>query len=170
MAIVCHVSLGSACGSEGCQRPGPWRGTAPGPPEHEVAYPALRHTLLAVRVPPQVTRPACSRRWALLDPVPGAADSHHRCHLHHPGHRSDRTSYQIAIQTAQTLVTCGSDLADDICRAFLASLHGPGRPRVRARRVKVTAVTLGHVPADKPAICQPGLPKIMSTRFRESCV
>ena len=52
-----------------------------------------------------------------------------------PGTDPDRASYQIAVQTAQTLVTSArniltgaADLAGDIGRAVLASLHGPRRP------------------------------------------
>ena len=60
-----------------------------------------------------------------------------------PGTDSDRASYQIAVGTAQMLVTSATnvipqtpDLAGDIGRAVLASLHGPRRPRVCARTVK----------------------------------
>ena len=52
-------------------------------------------------------------------------------------------SYQIAVKTAQNLVTTaqnitdpGGDLTGGIGRAVLASLHGPRRPRVCARKVK----------------------------------
>ena len=60
-----------------------------------------------------------------------------------PGTDPDRASYQIAVQTAQILVTGArnvatgmTDLAGDIGRAVLANLHGPRRPRVCARKVK----------------------------------
>ncbi len=55
----------------------------------------------------------------------------------------DRASYQIAVQTAQNLLTGARniitgtiDLTGDIGRAILANLHPPRRPRVCARRVK----------------------------------
>ena len=60
-----------------------------------------------------------------------------------PGTDPDRASYQIAVETAQVLVTGAhgvatgvSDLAGEIGRAVLANLHGPRRPRVCARKVK----------------------------------
>jgi hypothetical protein len=60
-----------------------------------------------------------------------------------PGTDPDRASYQIAVQTAQALVTGArgiitetADLAGGIGRAVLANLHRPRRPRVCARRVK----------------------------------
>jgi hypothetical protein len=60
-----------------------------------------------------------------------------------PGTDPDRASYQIAVQTAQILLTGArnlttgvTDLAGGIGRAVLANLHGPRRPRVCAGRVK----------------------------------
>ena len=60
-----------------------------------------------------------------------------------PGTDPDRASYQVAVDTAQDLVTTArnvtdrpTDLAGDIGRAVLARLHPPRRPRVCARRVK----------------------------------
>ena len=55
-----------------------------------------------------------------------------------PGTDPDRASYQIAVQTAQILVTGArnvatglTDLAGGIGRAVLANLHGPPAPRLR---------------------------------------
>src|SRR5579862_8902684 len=52
-----------------------------------------------------------------------------------PGTDPDRASYQIAVQTAQILLTGArnlttgvTDLAGGIGRAVLANLHGPRRP------------------------------------------
>jgi hypothetical protein len=52
-----------------------------------------------------------------------------------PGTDPDRASFQVAVQTARALVTGArgvlggaEDLAGDIGRAVLASLHGPRRP------------------------------------------
>ncbi|HEV3295338.1 MAG TPA: hypothetical protein VG123_40685 [Streptosporangiaceae bacterium] len=60
-----------------------------------------------------------------------------------PGTDPDRASYQIAVETAQTLTAAACNviastagLASSIGRAVLASLHPPRRPRVYARRVK----------------------------------
>ena len=53
-----------------------------------------------------------------------------------------QASWQITVETAQNLLTTaqnitdpGGDLTGDIGRAVLASLHGPRRPRVCARKV-----------------------------------
>ena len=77
-----------------------------------------------------------------------------------PGTDPDRASYQIAVQTAQTLVTGArnvitgaADLAGDIGRAVLASLHGPRRPRVCARRVKSPLSRWNKHPPGKPRTC-----------------
>jgi hypothetical protein len=74
-----------------------------------------------------------------------------------PGTDPDRASYHIAVQTAQTLVTSGrnvisgtADLAGDIGRAVLASLHGPRRPRVCARKVKSPLSRWNKHPPGKP--------------------
>ena len=78
-----------------------------------------------------------------------------------PGTDPDRASYQIAVHTARTLVTGArgvatgaSDLAGDIGRAVLASLHGPRRPRVCARRVKSPLSRWNKHPPGKPRTCQ----------------
>jgi hypothetical protein len=77
-----------------------------------------------------------------------------------PGTDPDRASYQVAVETAQTLVTSNrniltgaSDLTGDIGRAVLASLHGPRRPRVCARRVKSRLSRWNKHPPGKPATC-----------------
>jgi len=74
-----------------------------------------------------------------------------------PGADPDWASYQIAAGTARTLVTSArnttgetSDLAGDIGRAVLASLHGPRRPRVCPRRVKSPPSRWNKHPAGKP--------------------
>jgi len=77
-----------------------------------------------------------------------------------PGTDPDRASYQIAVETAQTLVTsaCGiitsaPDLAGDIGRAVLANLHGPRRPRVCARKVKSPLSRWNKHPPGRPRTC-----------------
>jgi hypothetical protein len=126
--------------------------------QHEITYLALRHTLLQGRVlrsgDPEGLK---QEMWALLalyqalrititDAVPGTDP--------------DRASYQTAVQTAQILVTGArgvttraSDLAGDIGRAVLASLHPPRRPRVCARRVKSPLSRWNKHPPGKPRTC-----------------
>jgi hypothetical protein len=77
-----------------------------------------------------------------------------------PGTDPDRASYQIAVETAQTLlsgarniITGAADLAGDIGRAVLASLHGPRRPRVCARKVKSPLGRWNKHPPGKPRTC-----------------
>jgi hypothetical protein len=74
-----------------------------------------------------------------------------------PGTDPDRASYQIAVQTAQdmviqarNIVTGAGDLTGAIGRAILASLHGPRRPRVCARRVKSPLSRWNKHPDGKP--------------------
>jgi hypothetical protein len=78
-----------------------------------------------------------------------------------PGTGPDRASYQIAVDTAEVLVTQArnvttgaEDLAGAIGRAVLANLHGPRRPRVCARRVKSPLSRWNKHPAGKPRTCQ----------------
>jgi hypothetical protein len=127
--------------------------------EHEVAFLALRHTLLQGRVlrsgdPAGLEQEA----WALLalyqalriaitDAVQAAA----------PGTDPDRASYQAAVDTAQDLVTTArnitdpdGDLAGSIGRAVLARLNPPRRPRVCARRVKSPLSRWNKHPPGKP--------------------
>ena len=75
-----------------------------------------------------------------------------------PGTDPDRASYQVAITTAQDLVTTvrniidpDGDLAGDIGRAVLAHLNPPRRPRVCARRVKFPFSRWSKHPPGKPA-------------------
>ena len=77
-----------------------------------------------------------------------------------PGIDPDRASYQVAVQTAADLVTGARNvvtgaagLVGDIGRAVLASLHGPRRPRVCARRVKSALSRWAKNAPGKPAAC-----------------
>ena len=70
----------------------------------------------------------------------------------------DRASYQIAVETAQNLVTTaqnitdpGGDLTGDIGRAVLASLHGPRRLRVCAARSSPRSAAGTSTPTANPA-------------------
>ncbi len=131
--------------------------------EHEIACLALRHTLLAGRVLrsgdpaglEQEMRALLARcqalRLAITDAVATVS-----------GTGPDRASYQVAVETAQTLVigarnvvTGAGDLTGDIGRAVLESLHGTRRPRVCARRVKSPLSRWARHPPGRPATCQP---------------
>ena len=126
--------------------------------EHEIAYLALRHTLLGGRVLrsgdpaglEQEMRALLALYQSLRTAITDAIATM-------PGTDPDRASYQIAVQTAQMLVTGArnvitgaADLAGDIGRAVLASLHGPRRPRVCARRVKSPLSRRARHPPGKP--------------------
>jgi hypothetical protein len=74
-----------------------------------------------------------------------------------PGTDPDRASYQAAAGTAQNLLTIAryitgpaADLPGDTGRAVLASLHGPRRPRVCARKVKSPLSRWNKHPDGKP--------------------
>ena len=126
--------------------------------EHEVAYLALRHTLLQGRVlrsgdPAGVEQ----EMWSLLALYQALRIAITDAIETVPGTDPDRASYQIAVDTAQDLVTTarsvtgpGDDLAGEIGRAVLAGLHGPRRPRVCARRVKSPLSRWNKQPPGKP--------------------
>ena len=112
--------------------------------EHEITYLALRHTLLQGRVLRSGDPAGLEQEmWALLALYQALRIAITDATATMPGTDPDRASYQIAAETAQVLVTSArniagepGDLAGDIGRAVLASLHGPRRPRVCPRRVK----------------------------------
>ena len=127
--------------------------------EHEITYLALRHTLLKGRVlRSRDPEGAKQEMWALL-----AVDQALRIAVTDavqtvPGTDPDRASYQIAVETAQltvtgarNIITGTADLAGDIGRAVLASLHGPRRPRVCARKVKSPLSRWNKNPPGKPS-------------------
>jgi hypothetical protein len=130
--------------------------------EHEITYLALRHTLLQGRVLRSGDPAGLEQEmWALLALYQAlrtaVTDAVHTV----PGTDPDRASYQIAVETAQDLVTGArnltgpdGDLAGDIGRAVLANLHGPRRPRVCARRVKSPLSRWNKHPAGKPRTSQ----------------
>jgi hypothetical protein len=128
--------------------------------QHEVTYLALRHTLLKGRVlrsgdPAGVEQ----EMWALLALYQALRTAVTDAVQSVPGLDPDRASWQAAVETARDLVTCarnvtdsaGGDLAGDIGRAVLASLHGPRRPRVCARKVKCPRSRWGSHPDGKPS-------------------
>ncbi len=130
--------------------------------EHEITYLAVRHTLLQGRVlrsrDPEGLK---QEMWALLALYQTLRIAITDAVQTIPGTDPDRASYQIAVETAQTLVTgaCGvatgaTNLAGDIGRAVLANLHGPRGPRVCARRVKSPLSRWNKHPPGKPRTCQ----------------
>jgi hypothetical protein len=126
--------------------------------EHEVAYLALRHTLLQGRIL-RSGDPAGLRQemWALLAVYQALRTAVTDAVQAVPGTDPDRASYQAAVQTAQNLVTTArnvtgpaGDLEGDIGRAVLACLHPPRRPRVCPRRVKSPLSRWNKHPPGKP--------------------
>ena len=126
--------------------------------EHEITYLALRHTLLQGRVL-RSGDPAGIKQemWALLSVYQALRTAVSDAVQSVPGTDPDRASYQIAVETAQNLVTTaqnitdpGGDLTGDIGRAILANLHGPRRPRVCARKVKSPLSRWNKHPDGKP--------------------
>jgi hypothetical protein len=129
--------------------------------EHEIAYLALRHTLLHGRVLRSCDPAGLEQEmWALLTLYQALRIAITDAVQTLPGTDPDRASWQIAVETAQTLVTSASniitqtpDLAGGIGRAVLANLHGPRRPRVCARKVKSPLGRWARHPPGKPRTC-----------------
>ena len=126
--------------------------------QHELTYLALRHTLLTGRVlrshDPEGLR---QEMWALLVLYQALRIAITDAVATVPGTDPDQASYQIAVDTAQMLVTGArevltgtADLAGIIGRAVLASLHPPRRPRVCARRVRSPLSRWNKHPPGKP--------------------
>jgi hypothetical protein len=129
--------------------------------QHEITYLALRHTLLTGRVlrshDPEGLRQEMRALLALYQALRIAITD---AIATVPGTDPDRASYQIAVDTAQTLatgacnvITSPADLTGSIGRAVLASLHPPRRPRVCARRVKSPLSRWNKHPPGKPRAC-----------------
>jgi len=129
--------------------------------EHEIAYLALRHTLLQGRVLRSHDPAGLEQEmWALLALYQALRIAITDAVQTVPGTDPDRASYQIAVQTATDLVTTARniitqtpDLAGDIGRAVLANLHGPRRPRVCARKVKSPLSRWAKHTPGKPRTC-----------------
>jgi len=131
--------------------------------EHEVTYLALRHTLLQGRVLRSGDPAGIEQEtWALLALYQALRTAVTDAVQSAPGTDPDRASWQIAVETAQNLLTTaqnitdpGGDLTGDIGRAVLAGLHGPRRPRVCARKVKSPLSRWNKHPDGKPrATCR----------------
>ena len=112
--------------------------------EHEVAYLALRHTLLQGRVL-RSRGPAGLEQeiWALLALYQALRRAMVTAAETVPGTDPDRASFTIALEAARDTLTAAADvvttdasLAGRIGRAVLAGLLEPRRPRVSVRKVK----------------------------------
>jgi Insertion element 4 transposase N-terminal/Transposase DDE domain len=126
--------------------------------EHEITYLALRHTLLNGRVLRSGDPAGIQQEtWALLALYQALRTAVTDAVQTVPGTDPDRASWQLAVQTAQNLITTtanitdpGADMQGDIGRAVLAGLHGPRRPRVCARKVKSPLSRWNKHPDGKP--------------------
>ena len=129
--------------------------------EHEITYLALRHTLLNGRVLRSHDPAGLEQEtWALLALYQALRIAITDAIQTVPGTDPDRASYQAAVQTAQDIVTQArnilpgtADPAGGTGRAVLASLHGPRRPRVCARKVKSPLSRWKEHPPGKPRTC-----------------
>jgi hypothetical protein len=112
--------------------------------EHEVAYLALRHTLLNGRVLRSQDPAGLQQEiWALLALYQALRRAMVTAAETVPGTDPDRASFTIALETArQTLTAAAGVVTDDpgltgrIGRAVLDGLLEPRRPRVSTRKVK----------------------------------
>jgi hypothetical protein len=126
--------------------------------EHEIAYLALRHTLLQGRVLRSGDPTGLQQEmWALLALYQALRIAITDAVQTVPGTDPDRASYQTAVETATTLITQASGVipatacpAGQIGRAVLASLHPSRRPRVCPRRVKSPLSRWNKHPPGKP--------------------
>jgi hypothetical protein len=112
--------------------------------EHEVAYLALRHTLLAGRVLRSCDQAGLEQEiWALLALYQALRRAMVTATESVPGTDPDRASFTIALETARDtltaadgVVTAGASPAGRIGRAVLDRLLPPRRLRVSTRKVK----------------------------------
>jgi hypothetical protein len=126
--------------------------------QHEITYLALRHALLNGRVLRSGDPAGIQQEtWALLAVYQALRTAVTDAVQSVPGTDPDRASWQTAVETAQNLVVTASnitggasDIPGDIGRAVLASLHGPRRPRVCARKVKSPLSRWNKHPDGKP--------------------
>jgi hypothetical protein len=126
--------------------------------EHEITYLALRHTLLQGRVLRSHDPEGLNQEmWALLALYQALRTAITDAVTTVAGTDPDRASYQIAVETAQAMVTQArniltgaDDLTGNIGRAVLAGLHPPRRPRVCPRRIKSPLSRWNKHPPGKP--------------------
>jgi hypothetical protein len=131
--------------------------------EHEIAYLALRHTLLNGRVLRSGDPAGLQQEiWALLALYQALRRAMVTAAETVPGTDPDRASFTIALQTArQTLtaaagvVTTGADLTGRIGQAVLDGLLPPRRPRVSVRKVKSPLSRWNKADPHRPAHSTP---------------
>jgi hypothetical protein len=115
--------------------------------EHEIAYLALRHTLLHGRVLRSTDPVGLEQEmWALLTLYQALRRAMVTAVESLPGTDPDRASFTTALTSAENLLvnadnvitdaTHGVDLVGDIGTAVLADLLPPRRPRTSVRKVK----------------------------------
>jgi Insertion element 4 transposase N-terminal/Transposase DDE domain len=130
--------------------------------EHEVAYLALRHTLLQGRVLRSKDPAGLEQEiWALLALYQAIRREMVLAAETVPGTDPDRASFTIALQTAIDTVTgadgviAGGSLTGRIGRAVLDRLLPPRRPRVSVRKIKSPLSRWNKADPHRPAKSTP---------------
>jgi hypothetical protein len=131
--------------------------------EHEIAYLALRHTLLAGRVLRSGDRPGPEQEiWALLALYQALRRAMVTATETIPGTDPDRASFTIALETARDtltsaagVITADASLTGRIGRAVLDGLLPPRRPRVSTRKVKSPLSRWNKADPHRPARSTP---------------
>jgi Insertion element 4 transposase N-terminal/Transposase DDE domain len=131
--------------------------------EHEVAYLALRHTLLNGRVLRSEDPAGLEQEiWALLATYQALRRAMVTAAETVPGTDPDRASFTIALQTAIDTVTTadgvipgGASGPGRIGRAVLDGLLAPRRPRVSVRKVKSPLSRWNKADPHRPARSTP---------------
>ncbi len=138
--------------------------------EHEVAYLALRHTLLCGRVLRSEDPAGLEQEiWALLALYQALRRAMVTAVETVPGTDPDRASFTIALETAkETLITAAGVVTDDadltgrIGRAVLTDLLPPRRPRVSTRKVKSPLSRWNKADPHRPARSTPVIALIIT--------
>ena len=130
--------------------------------EHEVAYLALRHTLLNGRVLRSKDPAGLEQEiWALLVTYQALRRAMTTAAESVPGTDPDRASFTIALQTAIDTVTTADGVIPGagghgrIGRAVLDGLLAPRRPRVSVRKVKSPLSRWNKADPHRPARSTP---------------
>jgi hypothetical protein len=131
--------------------------------EHEIAYLALRHTLLNGRVLRSEDPAGLEQEiWALLALYQALRRAMATAAESVPGTDPDRASFTIALETAkQTLTRAAGVVTDDasltgrIGQAVLDGLLPPRRPRVSTRKVKSPLSRWNKADPHRPARSTP---------------
>ncbi len=143
--------------------------------EHEVAYLALRHTLLQGRVLRSGDPAGLEQEiWALLALYQALRRAMVTAVETVPGTDPDRASFTIALQTAIDTVTAADgvvtgDARDPgrLGRAVLNSLLPPRRPRVSVRKVKSPLSRWNKADPHRPARSTPVTTMAITVRSHE---